>query len=213
MAAIGSQWRENHQLREELKTAATTKSPDVTTLTEALRKIEEQAKADREQAKADRESAKEAMEGLTARIEATKAYYLETNHMLQEFSNQVQEAKVGAATAINMRQAQSLASMYQSGAAAGVSWQGKTRDERVADVMQGRAPAQGAFQGVTFKMGFKDQPVSSDAYRYIGQDSEGDLVYDRDGKQPPKGSLVQPASLRNAPAKGSGPFLPDAPKR
>lgn len=57
-----------------------------------------------------------------------------------------------AKTAKDQRNAQSIASVYQAGSAAGVSW-GTDLDTAVTDVVSGnKAPADGAFKGKVFNV-------------------------------------------------------------
>ena len=88
-----------------------------------------------------------------------------------------------AKDARNQRNAQSIVSMYQSGAAAGVSWTGATRNLKVDSVITGEAPTDGAFAGKSFKVPNVTGSDKTDTYKYIGMDTNGDLFYDKSGGQ------------------------------
>ena len=88
-----------------------------------------------------------------------------------------------AKDARNQRNAQSLVSMYQSGAAAGVTWTGGTRNAKIDSVITGQAPTDGAFSGKSFKVPNLTGTDKTDCYKYIGYDANGDLFYDKSGGQ------------------------------
>ena len=88
-----------------------------------------------------------------------------------------------AKDARNQRNAQSLVSMYQSGLSAGVTWTGANRNAKIDSVVAGQAPTDGAFSGKTFKVPNLTGTDLSDAYIYIGYDSDGNLFYDKAGGQ------------------------------
>jgi len=88
-----------------------------------------------------------------------------------------------AKTATNQRNAQSIVSMYQAGAAAGIVWGGADRNAQVAAVITGASPSDGAFQGKTFKVPNMADTDKVGAYPYIGVDASGDLFYDKAGAQ------------------------------
>jgi type IV pilus assembly protein PilA len=84
----------------------------------------------------------------------------------------------------DQRNAQSIVSMFQSGSSAGVAWVTASRNAAVADVITGRAPTDGAFNGKTFvvpNVGATD--LTNAAYQYIGLDVNGNLFYDKSGAQ------------------------------
>jgi type IV pilus assembly protein PilA len=87
-----------------------------------------------------------------------------------------------AKDARNQRNAQSVVSMYQSCAAAGVVWDGSTRNAKVDAVITGQAPTDGAFAGKSFKV--PNLSNKDETYKYIGIDPNGDLFYDKAGGQP-----------------------------
>jgi type IV pilus assembly protein PilA len=88
-----------------------------------------------------------------------------------------------AKTATNQRNAQSIVSMYQAGAAAGIVWGGADRNAQVAAVITGASPTDGAFSGKTFKVPNMTDTDKTGAYPYIGVDASGDLFYDKAGGQ------------------------------
>ena len=88
-----------------------------------------------------------------------------------------------AKDARNQRNAQSLVSMYQSGAAAGVTWTGATRNAKVDSVITGQSSSDGAFSGKIFKVPNLSGTDKTDTYKYIGIDANGDLFYDKGGSQ------------------------------
>lgn len=88
-----------------------------------------------------------------------------------------------AKTAANQRNAQSIVSMYEAGAAAGVVWSGTDRNSAVAAVITGGSPTDGAFSGKTFKVPNMSASDKTGTYKYIGRDSGGDLFYDKSGAQ------------------------------
>ena len=56
-----------------------------------------------------------------------------------------------AKTAAQQRNAQSIASVYAAGAAAGAAWVTTTASAAVDDVLAGKAPTDGAFNGKIFR--------------------------------------------------------------
>ena len=80
--------------------------------------------------------------------------------------------------------AQSIVRVYQSGFAAGVTWNGSTRNAKVDAVISGQAPTEGAFSGKYFKGPAGIEKNKAEASKYIGCDSNGDLYYDKTGSQP-----------------------------
>jgi type IV pilus assembly protein PilA len=89
-----------------------------------------------------------------------------------------------AQTATAQRNAQSVVSMYTAGSAAGVVWAGgAVRNDKIAAVVAGDSPPNGAFVGKIFKvpnLALADQQAS---YIYIGIDANNDLFYDKAGTQ------------------------------
>jgi type IV pilus assembly protein PilA len=57
-----------------------------------------------------------------------------------------------AKIARDQRNAQSIASVFAAGTAAGVPWDTASKDAAIADVIKGNAPADGAFVGKTFQV-------------------------------------------------------------
>jgi len=88
-----------------------------------------------------------------------------------------------AKTASYQRNAQSICAMFAAGQAAGVSWVGTTRNLLISDVIAGRAPADGAFVGKTFKVPGITGTDLTNTYPYIGRDADGNLFYDKSGAQ------------------------------
>lgn len=88
-----------------------------------------------------------------------------------------------AKTASYQRNAQSICGMFAAGQAAGVSWVGNTRNLLISDVIAGRAPADGAFVGKTFKVPGITGTDLTNTYPYIGRDADGNLFYDKTGAQ------------------------------
>jgi type IV pilus assembly protein PilA len=89
-----------------------------------------------------------------------------------------------AREAQDRRVAQSIVSVYQAGFAAGVTWNGSTRNAKVDAVLSGQAPAEGAFSGKFFKVPGGMEKNKAGASKYIGCDANGDLFYDNSGGQP-----------------------------
>jgi hypothetical protein len=79
--------------------------------------------------------------------------------------------------------AQCIVSMYQSAAEVGVKWRGATRNEKVASVLQGQAPADGPFAGRTFQVPNISSRDQRRCLKYIGVDASGALFYDHRGGQ------------------------------
>jgi hypothetical protein len=73
------------------------------------------------------------------------------------------------------RSAQSIASIYAAGQAAGVEWQASNVDEAVNCVLQGKAPTQGPFKGRVFKNATVSAAMIPAVKRYLKWDenSEG----------------------------------------
>jgi prepilin-type N-terminal cleavage/methylation domain-containing protein len=99
----------------------------------------------------------------------------------------VPHSRVDGASAREQRErrvAQSIVTVYQSGFAAGVAWNGSTRNAKVDAVISGQAPSEGAFSGKFFKVPATAEKDMAGAFKYIGCDSNGDLFYDKSGEQP-----------------------------
>lgn len=88
-----------------------------------------------------------------------------------------------AKTATAQRNAQSIVSLYQYGTAAGIAWSGADRNTKVASVITGATPSDGAFAGKSFKLPNLSDADKVAAYPYIGVDGSGDLYYDKAGGQ------------------------------
>jgi type IV pilus assembly protein PilA len=88
-----------------------------------------------------------------------------------------------AQTASNQRNAQSLVSMYTAGSAAGIVWTGTDRNSKIASVIAGQSPTDGAFAGKIFKVPDVSPADKTATYIYIGYDGNGDLFYDKAGAQ------------------------------
>jgi hypothetical protein len=80
--------------------------------------------------------------------------------------------------------AQSIVSVYQTGFAAGITWNGSTRNAKVDAVLSGQAPTEGAFSGKFFKVPGGIEKDKAGSLKYIRCDSNGDLFYDTAGGQP-----------------------------
>jgi type IV pilus assembly protein PilA len=89
-----------------------------------------------------------------------------------------------AKEARDRRNAQSIVSVYGTGAAAGITWRGRSRNAKINSVVRGAAPADGAFAGKSFKVPSLSTSDRRECHRYIGIDARGDLVYDSTGSQP-----------------------------
>jgi prepilin-type N-terminal cleavage/methylation domain-containing protein len=77
----------------------------------------------------------------------------------------------------NRRNAQSIVSVYEIGAAAGIQWAGSL-DDAVAEIVKGRSPKDGAFRGRTFMVPNLSDEATKGAKKYI-QFVKGRLVYNR----------------------------------
>jgi prepilin-type N-terminal cleavage/methylation domain-containing protein len=87
-----------------------------------------------------------------------------------------------AKDARNQRNAQSIVSMYQSGSAAGVAWDGGSSvTAKVNAVIAGAEPSDGAFAGKIFKVPYISNTDRDEACRYIGIDENDDLYYNKSG--------------------------------
>jgi len=104
---------------------------------------------------------------------------LMTAMMIPKITNVISIAKPPGAH----RNAQHLVDIYVSGSAAGVTWPGSSRNEKIAAVVTGAAPTDGPFTGKTFQVPNLSGTILTDAYPFIGQDSNGDLFYDMAGQQ------------------------------
>jgi len=104
---------------------------------------------------------------------------LMTAIMIPQLSNVDSSAR----RASSQRNAQHLVDIYVSGAAAGISWAGSTRNEKIAAVVNGAAPDVGAFAHKTFRVPNMVGTVLTDTYPFIGYDENGDLFYDMAGGQ------------------------------
>ncbi len=88
-----------------------------------------------------------------------------------------------AKVATAQRNAQSIVSLYQYGAAAGIAWNGADRNAKVQSVVAGAKPLDGAFADKVFKLPGISTEDQQAAYKYIGFDGT-DLYYDKAGGQP-----------------------------
>lgn len=89
----------------------------------------------------------------------------------------------GARKASSQRNAQHVVSVYEAGTAAGIKWTGADRNGKIAAVVAGAQPTDGAFAGKTFIVPNIDLADLQDTYPYIGFDASGDLFYDEAGAQ------------------------------
>ena len=83
----------------------------------------------------------------------------------------------------NQRNAQSVVAMFQAGSAAGLTWNGATRNAKISSVVAGQSPTDGAFAGKTFKVPNLAGTDLSGTYKYVGLDADGNLFYDKAGGQ------------------------------
>jgi hypothetical protein len=81
--------------------------------------------------------------------------------------------------------AQIIVSVYEAGANAGVSWDISSRAETIADLIEGKASAQGDPSGKVFELPHLNNEELTRACVYIGANELGALYYDAAGGQPP----------------------------
>ncbi len=84
-----------------------------------------------------------------------------------------------AKTARDQRNAQSVASVHASGSAAGVAWSGANVAAVVDDVIAGRAAADGAFSGKTFRCPLPNISTTDKAamVAHLTLSTDGQMVY------------------------------------
>jgi type IV pilus assembly protein PilA len=77
----------------------------------------------------------------------------------------------------NRRNAQTITSIFMSGAAAGVSWNTTTLDAAIADVVAGKAPLGGAFSGRMFKVPSMDTDNQAGAKTHLRLSANNEIEY------------------------------------
>ena len=199
LAAMGSQWWENHQLREQLKTSSAAHATALEKQADVIYAIQNQRHEERrliEQNCRAQVRWMEEMREAFASLHASRA----TAHELAE---QLYDDR-----RYNQWNAQSIVSVFNSAASAGVNWRGKSRDNLVEEVLAGMTPATGPFAGKTFRVPNFSLEEAFLCAPFIGLDDEKGLIYDQSGGQPNPGedSALVPVAMRKADKKRpSGP--------
>ena len=88
-------------------------------------------------------------------------------------------------TAMNQRNAQSIVNTYHSGLAMGIVWPGTDRNEKIDAVIAGQTVPTGVFAGQTAKAQGIVGDLLAGVHPYIGTDTNGHLLYDKNGGQSP----------------------------
>jgi prepilin-type N-terminal cleavage/methylation domain-containing protein len=92
----------------------------------------------------------------------------------------ISKVRDGATEASAQRNAQSIASVYNSGLAAGVSWSGTGVAGKITDVVGGQKPATGPFKNSTFKVPNLSSAEQTAAAVYLDLDADGTMIYKAD---------------------------------
>jgi type IV pilus assembly protein PilA len=77
----------------------------------------------------------------------------------------------------NRRNAQTITSVFMSGAAAGVTWNTASLDAAIADVIAGKAPVGGAFSGRVFKVPSIDAENQTGAKTHLRLSANNEIEY------------------------------------
>ncbi|MDB6074467.1 MAG: type secretion system protein [Verrucomicrobiaceae bacterium] len=88
-----------------------------------------------------------------------------------------------SSAAKNQRNAQSVVNTFHSGLAMGIQWTGADRNAKVDAVIAGQAASGGVFVGQKAKASGIAGDSLTGIYPYIGTDSNGNLLYDKNGGQ------------------------------
>jgi len=163
LAALMSQWVDNHRLRGEV-----------------------------ERLNAERTASVKATQiGLQKELDKNKTYIKDLNKWIDGMNGyfasirkSTQEAEKATQIAQSQKSAISIVAMFKSGATAGVEWKGKTKEALVEEVMVGAAPPSGAFAHMTFKMPRCSEADLGTIYRFITYSPSEGLEYDKEGNQP-----------------------------
>ncbi len=186
LAAITSQWVDNHRLRTEL----------------------EKTNAER------KEAAHESLLALKVLYGKSRAYTEEMNKWIDAMNDfngkgleQVKEINQSTKEAINQRDAQSICSIQQAGSAAGVQWPGSTKEELIKEVIEGVYPPPGPFHEVLFKCGLEGSDLAGVA-KYLKYQPGAGLLYDDSAAR----NNVSDAGKNPKPFLGTMPRMPKYPE-
>jgi hypothetical protein len=183
VTAISVQWHERSELQSRLEAMEKERASATHALAEEVAK---KAKRDQTYAK------------------ALNTWIDDLNTLFSQLGEASNAARRDFIKATNARAAQSIVSVYAAASAAGVDWKGETRDEVISDVLAGRAPKSGPFEGTQFRVPTSSVPDLAGAKAFIGIESDGRLFYDETGRQPTeKGSGSENTNRVEAPKPAS----------
>jgi hypothetical protein len=199
LAAIGSQWWENYQLRKQLRATSAAHASALEQQASVIQAIQNQRHEERrlieQNCRAQVRWMEEMRESFTS-LHASRAN-------AQELAEQLNDER-----RYNQWNAQSIVSVFNSAASAGVHWRGKSRDRLVEEVLAGMTPTTGPFAGKTFRVPNFSLEEAFLCAPFIAFDHEKGLIYDQSGGQPTPGedsTLVPIAARKTERKKPSGP--------
>ena len=205
LAAISSQWWENRQLREELRLTSLLQSKALHKQAEV---IEEMQSRRHEERRLIEQSCRTQVRW-AAEMRDAFASLNETQGQSQIKAQQLSEER-----RFNQWNAQSIVSIFNSAASAGVNWKGKSRDKLVEEVLVGMSPATGPFAGKTFRVPNFTLEEAFLCTPFIALDADKGLVYDQSGGQPPPdpdSSLASQAARKTAVQSSAHSLFPPMP--
>lgn len=205
LAAISSQWWENRQIREQLRTTSAAQ-------TLALEKQTSIIQAMQSQRHEERRLIEQSCRAQVRWMEEMRDSFAQLNEA--QAKGQVLAQQTGEERRYNQWNAQSIVSVFNSAAAAGADWRGKSRDKLVEEVLVGMSPVTGPFAGKVFRVPNFSLEEAFLCTPYIALDEEKGLIYDQSGGQPPPSpdsALAPLAARRPAGPPASSPPVASTP--
>ena len=202
LAAIGSQWWENYQLRKELQATSAAHATALEKQATIVQAIQNQRHEERRLIEQNCRAQVRWMEEMRDSF----ANLSESHAKAQLTAQQMNDER-----RYNQWNAQSIVSVFNSAASAGAPWRGKSRDKLVEEVLAGMTPATGPFAGKTFRVPNFSLEEAFLCAPFIALDHEKGLIYDQTGGQPPptEDSALVPIAARKMDKKklseSSGP--------
>ncbi|RBP42616.1 hypothetical protein DES53_106325 [Roseimicrobium gellanilyticum] len=200
LTAIGSQWWENHQLRKQLEANSVAHATALEKQATVIQSIQNQRHEERRLIEQNCRAQVRWMEEMREAF----ANLHESRENAEELAQQLNDER-----RYKQWNAQSIVSVFNSAASAGVDWRGKSRDRLVEEVLAGMTPAVGPFAGKTFRVPNFSLEEAFLCSPFIALDRDKGLIYDQNGAQPPPSddSPLTPIAARKPEGKKrpSGP--------
>ncbi len=172
-AALVAQWIENEDLKMEVETLRTEQKTAREQFAVVALKLEEDATKQKKE--------------LSDQLGTLSTDFEQTRQQVALLQFQSKRTNLAKQIELQKMQASSIAALFKSGKAAGVVWQGKSREALANEVWVGRVCETGVFKGNNFGCGGSAKnTLQSGSFRFLGWKEDGDGVfYDPEGSQPP----------------------------